>query len=101
MLLARLTWEEELAGAKTIYYVDNEGVREALIKGGTRSLASKDLLLETAAVGARLGGAPWYSRVPSPSNVADGPSRLRGLSAAEWPGAVQVAPRLPSWCPAI
>ena len=97
VLLARLTWASRLAAAPAVYYIDNEGVREALITGSTRSLASRDLLIEVAAESVKLGGAPWYSRVPSPSNVADGPSRLAGIPDGPWLRAIQVEPILPAW----
>jgi hypothetical protein len=77
VLLARLTWKHLLQEKAVIYFVDNEGVREALVKGSTKSVGSRRLLFQTAEAGVELGGFPWYSRVASPSNVADAPSRLR------------------------
>ena len=39
--LARKVFHEELCGSKAIYFIDNESVKETLIKGTSRSLASK------------------------------------------------------------
>jgi hypothetical protein len=97
VLIARKTWGHLLTDAPAVFYIDNEGVREALVKGFTASLASRQMLLDLAGEAAEQGGTPWYSRVASPSNVADGPSRLRGLPDGPWSGAVGHKPVLPEW----
>eukprot|EP00971_Amphidinium_carterae_P126107 2498176-Amphidinium_carterae.3 len=56
---------ELLREAKVIYFIDNEGVKESLASGSTRTLASKTL--------------------PSPSNIADAPSRLDFTSVRIFP----------------
>ena len=60
VLIARRTWCHFLTDAPAVFYVDNEGVREALVKGSTASLASREMLLEVAGVAAEQGGIPWY-----------------------------------------
>ena len=76
IILARLTWVELLRGAWVISFVDNEGVKAALVNGNTRALESVELLSLAARLEMRSGSYYWYTRVPSPSNIADGPSRL-------------------------
>jgi hypothetical protein len=97
VLLARLTWRNELRGQKVVYLIDNEAVREALVKGSTGAVASRSLLLQCAEEAVALGGAAWYTRVASPSNVADGPSRLAGLPKGPWGVGCEVPPVLPAW----
>ena len=59
-----------------ILFVDNDGARHALIKGYTPSLASAHLVASFWESEAALASYCWVERVPSPSNIADGPSRL-------------------------
>ena len=95
VLIARTTWADRLREQAVVYFVDNEGVREALLKGTTRSINSRALLLATAQAAVDLGGFPWYSRVASPSNIADAPSRLRPPSVVLDFPAVEVQPVVP------
>jgi len=75
-LLARLLWQERLVGRRSLNFIDNDAAREGLIRGRSRSQASAELLDCFWEVEARLAGSSWFSRVPSPSNIADAPSRL-------------------------
>lgn len=75
-LLARLTWGEALKECEVVHYIDNEGSKFSLIKGYSPSLACSRLLGSIWQEEARLGSLTWFDRVPSPSNIADGPSRL-------------------------
>ena len=65
-----------LYGARVIYFIDNDGVKEALIKGTTASTASRKILVECVVRDSVNQSMSWYSRIASPSNIADGPSRL-------------------------
>ena len=75
-LLARLTWADDLLGRRVIQFVDNDSARYALVKGYSPSLASSVLLSETWLQDCRQGLVSWYDRVPTASNIGDGPSRL-------------------------
>ncbi|CAE7805718.1 unnamed protein product [Symbiodinium sp. CCMP2592] len=75
VVLAREAFRNFIHGRRTIYFIDNEGAREVLIKGASKS---RTLLL----LGSRFfemenldQSLTWLERVPSASNVADGPSR--------------------------
>eukprot|EP00438_Fugacium_kawagutii_P031542 Skav209363 [mRNA] locus=scaffold1388:119609:120619:- [translate_table: standard] len=65
-----------LQGARVLYFIDNDGVKEALVKGVTQSAASKKLLIECMIQDSKNQAMSWYSRIASPSNISDGPSRL-------------------------
>ncbi len=71
-LVAKETWQSVLEDARIIHFVDNDRVKAALVTGHTKSKAK------------------WYwripspSRVPSPSNVADEPSRLHYHGMNDW-----------------
>ena len=62
--------------ARVIYFIDNDGVKEAVVKGTTDSLACKKILRECMVQDSKNHSMSWYARIPSPSNIADGPSRL-------------------------
>lgn len=75
-ITARLLWGQLLIGRRVLHFIDNDAAREGLIKGTSGSPGSAALLgvfwdLETV-----WEAYTWFERVPSPSNVADGPSRL-------------------------
>ena len=75
-VLTRMTWCHLLKGAWCIYFIDNDSVKAALVSGNTKSLASMELLALAARLEIQLEACSWYSRVPSPSNISDEPSRL-------------------------
>ena len=76
-----------LQHARVLFFIDNEGVKEALIKGSSKSLASRDMLVEISKVDMKVPTLPWYARVPSPSNIADGVSRLEFEEVQKFHGA--------------
>eukprot|EP00435_Cladocopium_sp_Y103_P024718 s1417_g6.t1 len=65
-----------VGGARVIFFIDNEGVKEAFVSGTTKSAASRMMLVEAMLRDSENNSLSWYARIPSPSNVADPPSRL-------------------------
>ena len=69
-------WGLTLRSTHVVFFLDNDAARAALCKGyGGTALAQKivqDIMCEEC----RLELKSWYARVPSHSNVSDGPSRL-------------------------
>ena len=57
-------------------FVDNDSARHALIRGGSPSSASAYLVSAFWKAETALLAYVWVERVPSASNIADGPSRL-------------------------
>lgn len=82
ILLVKKQMRWALQDARVLYFIDNEGVKEALISGTTRSQASRDMLVECMIEDSQSNSLPWYARIASPSNLADAPSRL-SLSEVE------------------
>ena len=76
VLLAFRLWGKRVAHSPVVAFIDNNAVRDILISCRGRSPIVKNLL--TMFVGLEVGCEfiPWFSRVPSPSNCADHPSRL-------------------------
>ena len=82
--VARETWASELTDASIVQYLDNSSAERALVKGYSPSPASAPLISWVADADVRLGARSWYDRVPSPSNPADGPSRLHYAGCSGW-----------------
>ena len=76
VLVARLTWAKHLVNRRVIYFIDNESARLALIKGYSPVLPTLDILMEVLGWDFDKQSFPWYSRVPTASNIGDGPSRM-------------------------
>ena len=75
MVLARWLFKDWFHNRRTIWWVDNDAARFCIIKGLSPSLSMKALIREFYAVDAQVPTYSWVERVPSLSNIADGPSR--------------------------
>ena len=93
-LVARLTWQRDLEGRKCVFFIDNESARLALVKQYSPVLPSLRLLMQCSAFDVRHGLTPWYARVPTASNIADGPSRMISKQVENL-GSKRVDPVLP------
>ena len=94
-LLARRLWAPRLCGTKLISFVDSEPSKFSLIKGTSDSQTCSDIVACVAMEDYKLMVWPWYARVPSFSNVADAPSRLRKLKPLHGFELVEQVPEQP------
>ena len=76
VLVALTTWSGLIEACPVVFYIDNNAARDVAISGCARSPVSLKLVSGLLALEDRLSIYPWFSRVPSPSNIADAPSRL-------------------------
>ena len=76
LVIAMEVWSEDLRGSPTIFFVDNNGVRDAAISGNVKSSVARRMLETLLQKEYELSLVPWYARVPSPANPADEPSRV-------------------------
>ena len=83
MVVIRWVYASLLQGRRTIWWVDNDAARYSLIKGSSSSLTMKDLCREFYSHEAVAPTFSWIERGPSPSNIADAPSRSAPLEACE------------------
>ena len=90
VVVVKKDFKEVTQGARVLYFIDNEGVKEALVTGVTKSIASRTMLVEAMLQDAYANSLNWYSKVPSPSNVADAPSRLKWKEVYETIDCVRV-----------
>ena len=67
-------WGDVITDAVVIY-TDNNGVRDTLISCGTQNSIAKKILTATLVLESTKQITPWYARVPTDSNLSDGPSR--------------------------
>ena len=89
---ARMWWSSRLAGRLILNFVDNDGAREMLVRGTSSSGASASLLSQFWSAESRNASWTWFDRVPSPSNIADGPSRCSFELAKKWGCKVEEVP---------
>jgi ribonuclease HI len=76
IVAALYVWEATLKHCQSVFYLDNEAARGALISGSTQSV-SGSWLVRTFTVNEMHGQLKvWFARVPTSSNIADKPSRL-------------------------
>jgi len=93
-LVARLTWSRHLRNRRVLYFIDNESARQALVKCYSPVLPSLRMITSCLAWDQANNSNAWYVRVPTHSNVADGPSRLAFTRQLEKLGATIVSPNL-------
>ncbi|CAE7263722.1 unnamed protein product [Symbiodinium sp. CCMP2592] len=85
VIIARSCWANVLDGARVIYFVDHSGVLAACISGSSKEDTWRKLLCAFEKADS-LPAMQWFSRVPSHSNISDGPSRGR------WEGLLRAFP---------
>ena len=76
LILDRDVWGGRIATRRVYFCLDNNGVRFALLKGTSNSLANRHLMRKFFELGFVNPSFYWLLRVPSVCNPADGPSRL-------------------------
>ena len=74
--VSRIVWENRIRGADVTFFVDNYSALDALVRGYSDATGSRDMLRNIAEHEMSCHTNSWYTRVPSSSNVGDGPSRL-------------------------
>ena len=89
--IALCTWAELVENRSVLLFVDNDPAKNAAINGVSASQSSSLMVTEMRLLCTSRGIGPWFERVPSPSNIADPPSRgsFDELSSL---GAVRVRP---------
>ena len=83
MVALRWMLKDTLANRRTIWWVDNEAARFSVIKGQSPSPAMRWLVREFYNFEVEAPTFSWVERVPSYSNIADGPSRAKPEEAMQ------------------
>ena len=77
----------QFSGRRAIFYIDNNAVRDALIKGSSPNIDMFVMLALCSLQVSRFSFHAWYTRIASASNPADAPSRDEAASMASRLGA--------------
>ena len=64
-----------MKGRPCVAYIDNNSTRDVSISGAARTFPGDNLIGQLLEVEDSCSVIPWFARVPSQSNIADGPSR--------------------------
>ena len=76
VVLAFVLYKQILFSRPVVCYVDNNGTRDVLISGAARNRVGARLAKLFLTIEDLARVFAWFTRVPSPSNVADEPSRV-------------------------
>lgn len=76
VLIAIKLWSSYFRNSQVVFYLDNDAARAGLIKMRGATDIGDIIIQEAAMLEALHSFRPWFGRVPTSSNVADGPSRL-------------------------
>ena len=74
--IALKLWGSLMNTTHVVFYLDNDAARAALCKGCGGTHIGKRIVQQTMECESDLKLKTWYARVPSHSNISDGPSRL-------------------------
>ena len=76
MVTCRETFKHDWVNRRVLFFVDNESARFSAIKGGSVSPTMHDLVRLWDEPNKEWPALIWVEKVPSFSNLADGPSML-------------------------
>ena len=74
--VATCVWGHLMQSAHVVFYLDNDAARAALCKGCGGTRLGQRIVQHVMEDESRLKLKSWYARVPSHSNISDGPSRM-------------------------
>ena len=94
-LVARWVWQGKLRNRRVMFFIDNESARLALVKAYSPVSASLRIIVDCLRWDQEFDCSAWYARVPTFSNLADGPSRLVYTDELRTLGARIVLPKFP------
>jgi hypothetical protein len=77
LLISIFLWGSWIDKAQFVCYLDNDAARSGLIKGSGATKLADAIIQLFCESEATLQLKSWFSRVPSHSNISDGPSRLQ------------------------
>ena len=75
VLVAVTIWKEVLQSCQIVFYIDNEAAKAGLIRGAGATPLANAIIGDFCIAEAELQLKTWFNRVPTHSNLSDGPSR--------------------------
>ena len=92
ILVSKRHWASRMLNRKVLCFVDNDSAKFACIKADSDSRSSREILQAINFEESRTQTWTWFTRVPSYSNAADLPSRLKlAETAARFGAAIEIA----------
>ena len=76
LYVALVIWHDKIRNAQVVFYLDNNAVRDTMICCHTNNAVAFKIMKQCLRLEDENHVRAWYNRVPSPSNIADWPSRL-------------------------
>ena len=76
ILIALEMWERKIDKCQLVCYLDNDAAKAGLIRGAGATQLADRIIQHICEIESQLQLKSWFSRVPSHSNISDGPSRL-------------------------
>ena len=76
VLISTFLWKEQISQCQVVYYLDNDAAKSGLIKGSGATDMANAIVGGFCEMESLLQLKTWFSRVPTHSNLGDGPSRL-------------------------
>ena len=85
LVVAFSVWRDYIRAMSVICFVDNNSARDVAISGNGRNITANCLIEFLLKLEMSSFTTPWYARIPTPSNIADEPSRAdtKALSNAK------------------
>ena len=77
LLVGFVLWKRQLRNRPCVFYIDNNSSRDVAISGRARTQPGSTLVADLLKLEDANCTNSWFARVPSVSNIADGPSRNR------------------------
>ena len=74
--LALEIWQSLLHGRHLLVFIDNDAARHSWIKGSADSFFARQMIHAGTMLESVTGVVTYFCRVPTASNLGDGPSRL-------------------------
>ena len=74
-MVAFSVWRDYIRAMSVICFVDNNSARDVAISGNGRNITANCLIEFLLKLEMSSCTTPWYARIPTPSNIADEPSR--------------------------
>ena len=75
MVMACVVFGEDIRGRAVMFHIDNSAAQSALINAGSSNQFSSAIVYTYLELEQHLQLRPWFARVGTYSNIADGPSR--------------------------
>ena len=75
--IALSLWSHRLQSSHVVMYLDNDAARAAMCKGYGATVAAQRIVQKVMETECSCELKTWFARVPTHSNIADGPSRLQ------------------------